>query len=152
MTSTGIVQEIVVEAPRQRVFDALTKPSDLERWWTTRAESEPRPGGRFRYEWTFEGAPERDHTQEGAYSTFVQGERVGYPWKVGSSPTQVEFTLEEREGRSSLRLAHDGWAERMDEARGHHEQGWNFFLHNLKTVLEDGVDRRAEALGMRVRR
>jgi hypothetical protein len=38
----------------------------------------------------------------------------------------------------------------MDEAIERHAQGWGFFLGNLKSFLEEGVDRRAEAMGMSV--
>lgn len=59
MNESRIDREIAIRAPAARVFRALTEAGELERWWTTRATSEPRPGGRFRYEWTFAGAPER---------------------------------------------------------------------------------------------
>jgi hypothetical protein len=32
-----------------------------------------------------------------------------------------------------------------------HEQGWGFFLDNLKAYLERGEDRRAAAMGMKTR-
>lgn len=150
MTRHRIVQEHSVDAPRQKVFQALTNAAELDRWWTTKAESQRRQNGRFRYEWIFANDPQRNHLQEGTYSSFSEGERVAYPWKVGSMPTQVEFALEERDGRTVLRLVHDGWADGTDEARGHHEEGWSFFLGNLKSVLEEGVDRRAEVMGMEV--
>jgi uncharacterized protein YndB with AHSA1/START domain len=151
MTNTSIVQELPLDAPRHKVFRAITNAAELDRWWTTRAESQPRQNGRFRYEWTFAKQPERNHLQEGTYSAYSEPERVAYPWKVGPAPTKVEFTLEEKDGRTLLRLSHEGWGDGMDEAKGHHEQGWSFFLGNLRSVLEEGVDRRAEVLGMEVR-
>src|SRR5438270_13274485 len=47
-----IVIERVFDAPRERVFDAFTKPEHLQKWWGPRmvsipvAEFEARPGGR----------------------------------------------------------------------------------------------------------
>lgn len=151
MAATRIEQELSIDAPRGKVFDALTDAAELERWWTTTAQSQPREGGSFRYEWLFAEAPERNHLQEGSYTAFSDGVRVAYPWKVGPMPTQVEFVLDEKDGRTVLRLVHEGWTDDMREAREHHDQGWRFFLGNLKSVLEEGVDRRAEVMGIQVR-
>jgi uncharacterized protein YndB with AHSA1/START domain len=54
-TAGTIVQEITIDAPATRVFDALTHPSERVRWWTapdgrfrtTGMESDLRPGGRW---------------------------------------------------------------------------------------------------------
>ena len=150
MNSREIVQEIAIDAPRQRVFRALTDARELERWWTTRARSEPESGGAFRYAWTFPNAPERDHVQEGEYSTVEASERIAYPWKAGTVPTRVDFTLKDSGGGTTVRLSHSGWLDGMDGAYEAHAQGWGFFLGNLKSFLEAGLDRRAEAMGMKV--
>lgn len=151
MNESRIDQEIAIRAPTARVFRALTEAGELERWWTTRAMSEPGPGGRFRYEWTFAGAPERDHVQEGMYSTFDTGGQVSYPWRAAGAETEVAFSLHPDRDRTLLRLVHRGWKDGMEDAREHHAQGWGFFLENLRAFLEDGVDRRAEVLGLDVR-
>ena len=150
MTRNEMVQELEIAAPRPRVFRALTDARELERWWTTTAESQPRPGGSFRYEWTFPDAPERDHVQQGQYVAFQEGEKVSYPWKVGQAATRVDFTLRDSGSGTAVRLEHSGWGEGMDKAYEMHDQGWAFFLGNLKTFLEEGLDRRAETTGMRV--
>jgi uncharacterized protein YndB with AHSA1/START domain len=47
-----IVQEITIKAPAERIFTALTDPSQRAQWWgaegrfqTTHMESDLRPGG-----------------------------------------------------------------------------------------------------------
>src|SRR3954465_13380862 len=48
-----IVIERVFDAPRERVFDAFTKPEHLQKWWGPRmvsipaAEFDARPGGKL---------------------------------------------------------------------------------------------------------
>ena len=150
MKKTEMVQVLEIAAPRQRVFEALTDARELESWWTTEAESQPRSGGSFRYDWTFSDHPERDHVQQGQYTEFKGGERLGYPWKVGPAGTHVNFELQDNGSGTALRLEHRGWSDDMDQAYEMHSQGWAFFLGNLKSYLEEGVDRRAEAMGMRV--
>lgn len=43
---------VEIEAPRDRVFEALTDGDALEEWWTDDAEVEGRPEGRVRYVWS----------------------------------------------------------------------------------------------------
>ena len=50
-----------------------------------------------------------------------------------------------------LTLAHGGWGtgDEWRESYDMHVGGWQFFLGNLKSHLEDGEDRRASAMGMK---
>lgn len=150
MEKMQMVQEIEIEAPRQRVFQALTDPRELDRWWTSRAESRAESGGSFRYDWIFPNAPERDHLQQGTYTEVKNGSRLAYPWQADGVPTEVDFELTDAGEGTRLRMEHRGWRAGMQEAYERHTQGWGFFLGNLKSFLEEGVDRRAEALGMKV--
>jgi hypothetical protein len=49
-----------------------------------------------------------------------------------------------------VRLVHGGWRDgtEWDESRRMHDEGWAFFLGNLKAYLEHGEDGRPAALGM----
>src|SRR5688500_9429827 len=96
--NNSIIQNFEIAAPRDKVFRALTESAELERWWTTRAESERKVGGSFRYDWLFPKTPERDHVQQGRYAAFDEGKRVIYPWKAGAVVTEVDFTVEDRGG------------------------------------------------------
>lgn len=48
MTTADVTQAIDVDAPRERVWELLTDPAELPRWWPDAAELEPRVGGRSR--------------------------------------------------------------------------------------------------------
>jgi hypothetical protein len=54
-------------------------------------------------------------------------------------------------GAAELTLVHSGWGagEDWDAAVQMHEQGWSFFLDNLKAYLERGEDARGSAMGMK---
>ena len=58
-SDTEIVMTREFDAPRPLVWDAMTKPEYLRRWcsgmpgWSlSRCEDDPRPGGKFVWEWT----------------------------------------------------------------------------------------------------
>jgi uncharacterized protein YndB with AHSA1/START domain len=146
MTDTRTFEHsLTVDAPRDEVFHALTDAEQLKRWWITDGVSEPRAGGRFRYEWKM-ADPANDHVQEGTYDEVVDGERIVYPWSGGpAGDSRVTVTLSERDGATQLSLVHAGIS--ADDQFERYEQGWTGFLANLKSVLEGGPDNRS-AMGV----
>ena len=145
MTDTRTFEHTVtVDAPRGRVFRSLTDAGELKRWWITDGVSEPRRGGRFRYEWKM-ADPSNDHVREGTYDEVVDGERVAYPWSGPAGESHVTLELSEVDGATRVSLVHAGIA--ADDAFERYEQGWRGFLANLKSVLESGEDNRA-AMGV----
>jgi uncharacterized protein YndB with AHSA1/START domain len=144
---SDLTQTYDIAAPRAEVFRALTEPAVLDTWWTTSSESDPRPGGAFRYTWEFEDAS-RNHVQSGAYHAVEDGRSVSYPWEAGGETT-VTFRLEDAGDGTRLTLEHTGFSD--DEAREHHDQGWGGFLNNLKSVMAGGQDQRAQMMGLKVR-
>jgi uncharacterized protein YndB with AHSA1/START domain len=142
--------ERTVDASPDAVFRALTDADELARWWMTSAESDARTGGSYSYRFEFEDES-RNHTYTGEYIDVTPAERVAYPWRTGLGPTEVDFRLEPAGGGTRIRLEHSGWGEGSDwdESVQMHEQGWSFFLDNLKAYLERGEDSRAAAMGMK---
>lgn len=132
-----------IAAPPEAVFRALTDAEELARWFPTSADSDARTGGTFEYRFEF-ADPAMNHTYGGEYEDVTANERLRFPWKGGSSPTTVEYTLRPSGEGTELRLAHTGWGEgaEWDESRSNHEQGWGFFLGNLQSYLESGTDGR----------
>jgi uncharacterized protein YndB with AHSA1/START domain len=132
-----------IGAPPDLVFRALTDAGELARWWTSSGESDARTGGAFSYRFEFED-PSRDHTYEGVYHDVTAGERVSYPWQTSLGETTVDVRLRPSGDGTELTLTHTGWRSgaEADEAIALHEQGWSFFLDNLKSYLEGCADLR----------
>ena len=150
MSDRTIEQTTTIEAPPESVFRALVEPGELVRWFPSRAESDPRPGGSFEYAYEFDADPSRNHTYSGEYRDVVPNERVAYPWNGKLGTTEVEFRLRPANGGTEVTLTHTGWGTGTDwdESLEMHRQGWGFFLGNLKSYLERGEDARADAMGM----
>ena len=150
MSDRTIELSTEIQAPPEAVFRALVDADELVRWFPSRAESDPRPGGAFTYRFDF-GDPEKDHVSEGRYRDVVADELVSYQWMAPQGPTEVEFRVRPWNGATAVELTHSGWGEgaEWEQSQENHRQGWSFFLGNLKAYLEGGEDGRAEAMGLR---
>jgi uncharacterized protein YndB with AHSA1/START domain len=124
-----VVHEQVLPQPREQVFAFFTDPSRLARWLGLRAELEPAPGGRFRFE------VQPGQCCEGEYVEVVRPSRVAFTWgwtdpawqlPPGASLVEVELT-EVAEG-TRLRLVHHRLP---GDLRALHDEGWTAFLARL---------------------
>lgn len=97
------------DAPRQRVFDAWTRPEHLPHWmlgpegWTMHAcEIDLRPGGRWRFAWR--NADGREMGMQGEYREIVPPERVvnTESWGGDWPETLDTLVLTEEDGRTMM--------------------------------------------------
>jgi len=137
----AIVQEITINAPAARVFEALVDPTQRMRWWgqkgrfeTTNVESDLRPGGR----WLMSGlGMGRPFKVEGVYQIIERPRVLAFSWLPSwdeqATETQVRFDLHEQNGVTTVRLTHSGFATEGSRAR---HQGWPQILGWLKAYAE----------------
>src|SRR5581483_4775207 len=79
-----ITREIVLPAPREEVWDALTEPDRLAEWFATEVELDLRPGGGASFRWG-------NGEERRAVVTEVEPEeRLAFSWE---DEGEVEFTL-----------------------------------------------------------
>ncbi|MGH8317374.1 MAG: SRPBCC family protein [Steroidobacteraceae bacterium] len=136
-----ITEEITINAPADRVFDALTSPEARVKWWgaegrfkTTHAESDLRQEGK----WLMRGigVGGKPFTLQGVYREIQRPRLLVFTWlpswQEGASETLVHFELEEKEGMTIVRLTHSGLT---SEARAQH-RGWQDILAWLRAYAE----------------
>jgi uncharacterized protein YndB with AHSA1/START domain len=130
---------ILVNAPRERVFEALLEPDVLNRWIAGAASVEPRVGGRYTYGWSYK-IDERD-VQGGPTRILelVPNEKlvVDWPdWRGDTSvPVQkVTWLLESQGTQTRLTVIHSGFVRATDISD--YPYGWLGFLRQLKQTLE----------------
>jgi uncharacterized protein YndB with AHSA1/START domain len=151
MSSNNVIdQTVAIRASRDKVFMALTESEILTRWFLSKAESDPRTGGYFKYSWEFEKAEENGF-QEGVYKNVISGQEISYPWQVQpapADPTRVTITLTENGEETVLHLVHSGWdfGAENEALIENHARPWSFYLQNLKDYLENEDDNRAEVI------
>ncbi len=136
-----IVQEIAIDAPAERVFEALVDPAHRMKWWgregrfqTTNAQSDLRVGGRWMMSGTGMG---RTFKVEGVYRIVERPHVVAFTWNPSwdehATETLVRFDLSEQNGVTTVRLTHSGFATQV--SRDAH-QGWPQILAWLKAYAE----------------
>lgn len=126
---------IDIAAPPAKVFEALSRASELERWFTEKAfvsETE----GRFDF-WGRHtpGNPGRDAGRH-PLRVFDPHKRLAFGWTVRDKDTTVDITLDRSPRGTSLRLTHDA------PDRGATEMSltdfWLLSFENLRHFVEEG--------------
>ncbi len=159
-----VVVERFIRATPQRVFEALTNPKDLERWFFTEATTDPRQGGGYKMTWRSNTDSANDHVRIGRYLEFIPGQKLVFEWastKDGGDcgdlahvgPTIVTITLAAENDGTRLRLVHSGWKhdERTRASRNSHNDGWSYYVEHLGSYLVGGPDTRTAHHNQRVR-
>ena len=129
-------KELFINATPERVFQALTEKTDLERWFVQKAEVDLRPGGAIRFEW----AP--DAVEIGKILVLEPPHRLSYSWEaLEPSPTTITFELTAENDGTRLRLIHTGIGEGEDWDNYYTSisSGWSAHLIDLTTWLETGT-------------
>jgi uncharacterized protein YndB with AHSA1/START domain len=99
-----------IDAPRQKVFDAISTIDGLNKWWTVQTSGDASKGGIIRFRFGDVG-PDMKVIES------TPGETVS--WECIASPhgwvgNRLTFSLDENEGKTRVRFAHNGWAEDND--------------------------------------
>jgi uncharacterized protein YndB with AHSA1/START domain len=139
------------DAPRERVFQAWTDPTQLKKWFhpeesiaTVSVKVDLRVGGKYRIQMKH---PDGEfYTGVGSYREVKPPERLVFTWaweKDGSEddfgevePCETIMTLEfhARGKQTELVLTHENFS--STESRDRHEHGWNGCLDSLVKFVQ----------------
>jgi uncharacterized protein YndB with AHSA1/START domain len=131
-----IQHSTLVDAPPEKVFDALMRPEQVERWIATKATIEPVVGGKYDIGWGDSSAGVKIVElvpNEKLSITMPEHPEYGKP---GRSHTTMTWTLEGSGGKTRLTFTHSGFD--SDEDVSGVYVGWRSFLNNLRSVVEYG--------------
>jgi len=139
---TAIIQEIMIKAPAERIFAALTDPAQRIKWWgsegrfqTTHMESDLRVGGKWLMRGTGMGG--RSFRVSGEYRSIDPPHLLVFTWlpdwEANAKESLVRVELQQEGGVTRVRLTHSGLT--SDGARAH--RGWPDILEWLRTYVED---------------
>lgn len=133
-----IERTMTFHVPREHVWDAITQPESISKWFGVEAEVDLTPGGEAVFRW---GEIEVRATVDAVEPP----SRFSYRWEPSNTPTGgpttlVDFTLEEIEGGTRLTLVESGFANLPAESRQENEYGWDDELSHLREYLEARVN------------
>jgi len=162
----AVFGEVFIAAPPARVFEALTDPNQVPRWWgqqgmykITEWKGDVRPGGKWSSVGV--GADGSSFRVEGEYTEVDPPRVLAHTWIpsfAGNMKTLMRWELEsdihglhpggpKRAGRGTLvKIRHTRFAGAPQAAKGHAE-GWQRVLGWMQSFVEHGetVDTRAAA-------
>lgn len=104
-----IVMTRVFDAPRELVFEALSKPEHMKEWWGPRGFTMPvcemdfRPGGAYRF--VQNGPDGAEYAFRGEFREIVPPERISWTFEFEGMPGQVSvdtMTLTEEDGKTTI--------------------------------------------------
>jgi uncharacterized protein YndB with AHSA1/START domain len=138
----------VIDAPRERVFQAWTEPGQLVQWWGPRGMTTPvcemdlRPGGIFR---TVMRAPDgTEYPNTGVFLEVRAPEQLVFSdayepgWKPAPEPFMTAVIRFEKEGRGTkivARALHRSLAAREKHEKMGFHTGWGEMLDRLAEAV-----------------
>ncbi len=133
----------VIKAPREKCFDAWTKPELMARWFApvssvAEATADVRVGGEYRI--TVSGRPETgkcgNPTVTGVHKEIVPNERITFTWTYPDAPhpeTTVSIEFRDVEQGTELTLTHHGFEN--EDVLAQHEEGWKSCIDKIEHRL-----------------
>jgi uncharacterized protein YndB with AHSA1/START domain len=140
--SDTIEREITIDAPVEKVWELITRPEHVGRWFgDAGAEIELRPGGAMTLRWEDYGTVHAVVERVEPMTRFAY-RWAPYPEPGGQKPvpgnsTLIEFTLSEIDGGTRLHLLESGFEsldasrEKQEELREGNAKGWKIELGHL---------------------
>ena len=140
-----IEKQVLIRAPRARVWRAITDPQEFSRWFGVVIEGSLQPGSRPRLTSTHEG-PHKGVVFHFDVHEVVPERLFSWRWHPGVPPpgkdyssepaTLVEFRLEDAEGGTLVTVAESGFEglplERRAAAIQDNQGGWEFQMNSLR--------------------
>src|SRR5436190_157922 len=130
----SIKQLFHINAPRQKVFEALSTIEGLAGWWTAQTSGNADPGGVIEFRFGAQFANKMKVT-ELRPDELVQWECVeGPPDWIGNT---ISFGLDENDGKTRVRFEHADWKETGD----HYAScsfSWGRYMESLRQLCQTG--------------
>jgi len=137
-----IVQETAINAKAERIFDALTSPEELLRWWrvtgkfqAAEVECDLRPGGKWRMLVADASGTRTATVVYGEYLEISRPSLLVYTWvREGENwpATTVRWELKEIDGVTAVHLTHTGFA---SESHRDRNSGWPMIFEVLEAYV-----------------
>jgi uncharacterized protein YndB with AHSA1/START domain len=129
--------EIEIDATAGQVWEAVSTSQGFASWFAPVAEVTPGPGGSVFLSWG-PGMEDRQRIEAWEPNRHLQ---IAQPRAKGGPPNVVDYSIEERGGKTVMRLVHSGFESTPDLDAEFESTGdaWRVFLKMMKHSVEHGV-------------
>ena len=141
-----VAKNIVIDAPPEVVFKAITDQIELTNWFPDQAISETKVGGKMKFSFyknskrgNQECGRDTDKFAEGTVTELILNKKISYTWENSAEPdfprTVVTWELQKIDNeKTNLKLLHTGF--KAGEKVKLYDGGWSHFLNELKKYCE----------------
>jgi uncharacterized protein YndB with AHSA1/START domain len=129
-----IVKSVLIQAPIDKVWDALTAAGSIAKWMGEPVKSDLHAGGKYAY---FGDAT------TGRYTVVEPPHRLEYTWRQSEWPSEwsdsiVKWELKPDKQGTEVHLVHQHFPNESE--RSGHDEGWDtYWLEPMKKWLEDNA-------------
>jgi uncharacterized protein YndB with AHSA1/START domain len=132
-----IKDEVRIQAPAAKIYQALTSQAGYRGWWNKTGEVDEASGGTARLHFVKEGTPVN---MEFRIVELTPNHRVRWSCVAHDAPpwigTTLDWKIREAGGGALVSFEHAGWKDAAPEPV---VQGWKHFLASLKSYVETGT-------------
>lgn len=130
---------ITVASDAVGIFEYLSNAAKLAEWFPDQAIIEPQLGGKYHFRWK-----DREGVWSGVVTEFIRGNTLAYTWEPPGEAvnTNVRFKVSPQGAETVVELSHSGFTSSVAQEEA--IKAWAFYLQNLKSVIEEGTDLRAQ--------
>ena len=137
-----IEKNVTINAPVQKVWEALVESKKLEEWMIMSTTFEPIVGREFTFK--AEGMENWDGYFHCKVKELEINKKIVYTWnsQIINAETTVTILISEIDGKTHLKLIHSGWEnittkDTRNQMIDGHTKGWDLrFVEKLKSVAE----------------
>lgn len=141
-----ILIQVTPRLPISDIWDGLTRPEHLEKWFAPRVHIEPYEGGAFELFWDDEDPP-RNSTSGCRFLSYKDQAEMTFTWKAPplyaelmntiQPLTTVNLRVDPCPEGIDVTLEHRGWkaGDSWEEARSWHFHYWDRTLHRFRDYI-----------------
>lgn len=123
-----------INAPGEKVYEALTTLNGLSNWWTLQVSGETQVGGILQFMFGKDGFDMK-------IDSLKPDDKV--EWECVAGPddwigTTINFKLDSNDGKTRLRFEHAGWKEDNDFFAGC-SFSWGRYMESLRQLCQTGI-------------
>ena len=136
--------EASIRSSPSKAWEALTDMDQLSRWFCTRANIEAKAGAPFEFHFERDGFVDEGEVLAVQKNKLVKLRVAGGDGRTGPPEMTVTWKLAKEGAGTKVVLEQEVPMLNMDACKMTKDSvvPWGFYVHNLKTFLEQGVDER----------